>query len=95
MPRRPGSTTIGAQILSGSGPVTLRVEVEGFRRRFYHRRGEEEFQLTGEIADARFLSDEGVIGEYGFTGTLVGLYACCADVHHRMPADFSRFEMRM
>jgi xylan 1,4-beta-xylosidase len=87
--------TLAEWPLSGSGPVTLRVEVEGFRRRFYHRRGEEEFQLTGEIADARFLSDEGVIGEYGFTGTLVGLYACCADVHHRMPADFSRFEMRM
>ncbi|MCC5844135.1 MAG: glycoside hydrolase family 43 protein [Verrucomicrobia bacterium] len=76
--------------LAGTGPVHLKVEVDGFSRRFFCRAEKPEY-LAGEIADAGFLSDEGVVGEYGFTGTMVGLYASGADPGHRRAADFSCF----
>lgn len=85
--------TLAESPLPSQGEIILRVDVEGFRRRFSVRCGSENVARIHTIDDARFLSDEGVVGEYGFTGTMIGLYAAGAHAGQRKPADFHEFRM--
>ena len=57
------------------GPVTLRVEVDHARQRFFLRQGGE-WQPVGPELDATIVSDEAGRGEHGsFTGAFVGMLA--------------------
>lgn len=74
-------------------PVTLKVEVDGLKRRFSFREGDGSFDVLGEIQDCAFLSDEFLQnGAKRHTGTMVGLYANNGGCGSRIPADFDYFE---
>lgn len=83
--------TVAEEALPGRGGVRLRVEVDGFERRFSRAVDGGSFREVGTLPDARFLSDEGVVGEYGFTGTLVGPYALGGAPGSTGHGDFDHF----
>jgi len=78
---------------SGSG-VELRVEVAGQARAFSARSDGGEWRRVGKVADASFLSDEGVLEGKHHTGTLVGMFANSGGAGRRIPADFDWFDYR-
>ncbi len=81
-----------APLACAYSPVTLKVEVDGLKRRFSFREGDAPFTLLGEIADCAFLSDEFLQnGSKRHTGAMVGLYANNGGCGSRIPADFDFF----
>jgi xylan 1,4-beta-xylosidase len=75
-----------------SGPLYLKVEVNGIRRAFYFSGDNTNWQLIGNVEDASFLSDEGTREKKAFTGTMVGFYATAGGSGRRIAADFDWFE---
>ena len=70
------------------------MEVEGLRRMFFFRQGKSQWTEAGVIEGASFLSDEGTT-EWGFTGTMTGLFAVNHGSGHRIPAWFDFFEIEL
>jgi xylan 1,4-beta-xylosidase len=83
------------QIIAGTATVHksalyLRVMVNGFRRTFSYSYDDKVWKKVATVDSAWFLSDEGT-PEWGFSGTMVGLYALNAGSGHHIPADFNFF----
>ncbi len=75
------------------GSIQLRMTVDGLKRAFFFR--EEGLQLwreAGHIADAGFLSDEKT-PEWGFTGTMTGIFAVNHGSGNSLPACFDGFRV--
>ncbi len=70
------------------GPLYLRVEVDGLKRAFAYSTDNMTWQAVADIPDCSFLSDQGT-PNWGFMGTMVGLYAVGGDASQ--PADFDWF----
>lgn len=75
------------------GVIYLRVKVEGLKRSFYYSYDNINWILTGEVLNAYYLSDEGT-PMWGFTGTMVGVYALNYGSGLRIPADFDWFKYK-
>lgn len=73
----------------GTG-LFLKVQVDKQIRRFLIRGEHSEWRLVGAVGDALFLSDEGA-GIWGFTGTMVGVYAGHGVSEVMDVADFDSF----
>lgn len=69
----------------------LREVVNRQERDFYYSPDQINWVFVGRIADARFLSDEGVLEGKHHTGTLVGIYANNGGNGTRIAADFDWF----
>ncbi len=77
-------------------PITLRVEVDGLRRTFSYRTAGMDLRPLAEIPDCSFLSDEAIVDDFNFTGTMVGMYACREESEpyaNSRPADFQAFSV--
>ena len=83
-------TIASARLDPSAGAVFLKVEVDGLMRRFSWRNGEGGWTELGAIPDATFLSDQGT-PLWGFTGTMVGLYASRPANTTPFAADFDFF----
>jgi xylan 1,4-beta-xylosidase len=70
--------------------IELRVQVDGLKRAFSYRAGNGDWQPAAEIPDATFLSDEGT-PLWGFTGSMVGVFATRPDAAEPFAADFDFF----
>lgn len=81
--------------LPGSGPVAMKVTVEGMALRFWFRTGTSEWQRIGPAFDATVLADESAgRGAHGnFTGAFVGMHAMDTSGQAK-PADFDYFSYR-
>lgn len=78
--------------LPDTGPIHLRLEIDGARLRFYYGRDGKNWYPVGWELDASILSDEHAI-PCGFTGNFVGM--ACQDLSGRgRGADFDYFEYR-
>ena len=73
-----------------SGVIYLKVKVDGLRRMFYYSYDNIKWEFCGREENAYFLSDEGT-PEWGFMGTMVGVYALNYGSGSRIPADFDYF----
>jgi beta-xylosidase len=73
-----------------STSLYLRVSVNGLRRSFYYSYDGKQWNGAGTIADASYLSDEGT-PNWGFMGTMVGMYALNYGSGLRVAADFDDF----
>ncbi len=71
-------------------PLSLKVRVEGLQRSFFYSYDGREWFPAGVVENASYLSDEGTPG-WGFTGTMVGMYALNGGSELRLPADFDEF----
>lgn len=89
--RRGVSTTLQQRPLDGRDPVELRVEVHGLTRRFSFRSGGAAWSEFPVVSDCSFLSDEGT-PHWGFTGTMVGVYAVRGPSGEPLRADVLAFE---
>ena len=76
-----------------AGPVELRVEIDGLSRTFAYRVGEGAWTTVGVVPKATHLSDQGT-PLWGFTGTMIGLYAVGRSTGERIPAYFDDFRYR-
>lgn len=89
--RRGEMTQLAKQVMEvGSGPVQLRVETDGLRRKFSAAIGSGSWQPLAEITEASFLSDQGT-PLWGFTGTMTGMFATRLDGSTPYEADFDYF----
>jgi len=89
---RAGARSTLAEIpLAGDGMVDLRMTVDGLLRKFFFRQGHGEWIPAGTVEDASFLSDEGT-PEWGFTGTMTGIYAVNRGSEAVVPVGFDFFE---
>lgn len=70
--------------------VYLRVQVEGLRRSFSYSYDGKRWLAAGVVENCTFLSDEGT-PNWGFTGTMVGLYAVRGSTGRALEADFDWF----
>ncbi len=75
------------------GPITLKLEVRGLKRTFSYSVDGKKWIQAGIVPDAGFLSDEGT-AYWGFTGTMVGIYAIDKGSGNAIPADFDWFTLR-
>jgi xylan 1,4-beta-xylosidase len=90
---RGGERTILAELDDiADGPLDLRMEVEGLRRSFSFRQDGGAWKLAGLVEDASFLSDEGT-PDWGFTGTMTGMFAAHHGSGLRVPAYFDFFSL--
>jgi xylan 1,4-beta-xylosidase len=71
--------------------IYLRVQVEGQRRSFYCSYEGQRWLAVGAVDDSSFLSDEGT-PSWGFTGTMVGVFAVRGPEGQAVQADFDWFE---
>lgn len=71
-------------------PIYLRVEVNKLHRAFYFSYDNKEWHNAGVIQHADFLSDQGT-PQWGFMGTMVGVYALDYGSGNRIAADFDWF----
>jgi xylan 1,4-beta-xylosidase len=74
------------------GPVFLRVTVRDLKRSFSYSHDGKSWIEAGIVPDAGFLSDEGT-AFWGFTGTMVGVYAIDKGSGNSIPADFDWFSI--
>ena len=75
-------------ILSNS--IYLKVAVNNLNRDFYYSYDGSSWLLAGSINGAYYLSDEGT-PEWGFMGTMVGIYSLNYGSGKRLKADFDEF----
>lgn len=68
----------------------LRVIVDDLKRSFFYSYDNKIWNEVGTIENAKYLSDEGT-PEWGFMGTMVGIYALNYGTGIRIPADFDSF----
>jgi xylan 1,4-beta-xylosidase len=73
-----------------STTLTLRVVVHGLTRTFYFADTPSTWREVGTVADASFLSDQGT-PQWGFMGTMVGVFAVSAGSGRATSADFDDF----
>ncbi len=71
----------------------LKVEVNGYERTFYYSYDNTNWKVAGAVSDASFLSDWGT-PQWGFMGTMVGVYALDKGSINRTPADFDFFNYK-
>lgn len=76
-----------------AGPIHLRVKVEGLCRSFAYSYDNQKWHDAAAIPDASFLSDQGT-PLWGFTGTMVGIFAFNAGSSQTLPADFDWFHQQ-
>jgi xylan 1,4-beta-xylosidase len=89
-----GVATVVQELPLPAGPRReLRLEVRGLTRRFSWRAPGAEWTLVATVPDCTGLSDEGTT-QWGFTGTLVGVYARRTAAAPPLHADFDTFELR-
>lgn len=74
--------------IHGAQPVWLRLEVSGLHRAFSFSHDGDAWVRAASLGDCAFLSDEGT-SQWGFTGTMVGLYARRAPELMPLHADFA------
>lgn len=74
------------------GPIFLRLTVRGLSRSFSYSEDGKKWIDAGIVPDAGFLSDEGT-SYWGFTGTMVGIYAIDKGSGNAIPADFDWFSL--
>jgi xylan 1,4-beta-xylosidase len=91
--RRRGVDAIVARVAVPDGKLHLGVQVEGLRRTFSFSVDGERWLDIASIEDCSFLSDEGT-PNWGFTGTLVGVFATSDGGQRAAHADFDWFAMR-
>ena len=72
--------------------VHLRVRVQGLSRWFDYSLDHKEWREVGAVADASFLSDQGT-PQWGFMGTMVGVFATSPNPDVKSPADFDWFHL--
>ena len=90
---RRGERTILAEVDDiADGPLDLRMEVDGLRRSFSYRQDGAAWKLAGIVEDASFLSDEGT-PDWGFTGTMTGMFAAHHGSGLLLPAYFDFFSL--
>ena len=75
-----------------SKTIGLRVQVAGLSRTFSYTCDDTTWHDAGSVADASFLSDQGT-PLWGFTGTMVGVFAVNGGSQQHMPADFDWFKI--
>ena len=73
-----------------AGPLHLRVTVNGLGRSFACSHDNRNWREIGSVPDASFLSDQGT-PLWGFTGTMVGVFAWDGGSRQKVPADFDWF----
>ena len=73
-------------------PVYLKVSVDMLKRSFYYSYDNEKWFPAGVVENASFLSDQGT-PNWGFMGTMVGVYAFNTGSNKRIPADFDWFRI--
>lgn len=73
------------------GHLRLKVEVDGLQRKFSYSLNDSTWLPAGEIPSASFLSDEGT-SKWGFTGTMVGIFATRPPGSESFAADFDDFQ---
>lgn len=88
-----GSATVLNSVEVPPGPLVLEVEVRGQERTFRVQARGQSWRTVGRVADASFLSDEGVVTGKHHTGTLVGLFARSRGSEN-VCADFDWFDYR-
>ncbi len=88
---RKGVRTLVAE-LSGISSTTLRlrVTVDGLSRTFHVADAQSNLREVGTVSDASFLSDQGT-PQWGFMGTMVGVFAVGNGAGRMTPADFDDF----
>jgi xylan 1,4-beta-xylosidase len=91
--RNYGKTSINNRV-SGikNRPVYLKVEVDKLRREFFYSYNNKKWYKAGVIPEASYLSDQGT-PNWGFMGTMVGMYAFNRGTKQRLPADFDFFRI--
>jgi xylan 1,4-beta-xylosidase len=80
----------GASLDPATDAVFLKVEVNGLRRGFSYSRDNKAWHEITTIEDASFLSDQAT-PKWGFTGTMVGLFATRPPESAPFSADFDFF----
>ena len=71
-------------------PIYLKVQVIGYERIFWYSYDNKDWKQAGRIANANYLSDFGT-SQWGFMGTMVGIYSLNRGSGKRLPADFDFF----
>ena len=92
---RKGENTMVADVPldAQDGTVELRVDVDHLHRVFSCRTTDGEWRQIAAIPDTTFLSDEGT-PLWGFTGTMVGVYATRPEGSSPFAADFDFFHLK-
>ena len=90
MPERCVKKTIAELPGIAAGPLHLRVTVNGLGRSFACSHDNRNWREIGSVPDASFLSDQGT-PLWGFTGTMVGVFAWDGGSRQKVPADFDWF----
>lgn len=73
--------------------IYLKLSVDKLRRAFYFSYDNKNWYEAGVIDDAAYLSDQGT-PNWGFMGTMVGVYAFNRGTGERIPADFDWFRIK-
>jgi xylan 1,4-beta-xylosidase len=82
--------TLAESPVNRSKAIFLRVRVAGLSRCFEYSLDGKQWHEAGAVADASFLSDQGT-PQWGFMGTMVGVFALNPDVSAKVAADFDWF----
>ena len=91
---RKGKKTTVAEITGiKPEPIHLRVTVNKLCRSFDYSYDNVKWNKAGTIADASFLSDQGT-PQWGFMGTMVGIFAINSGPDQKVPADFDWFRFQ-
>jgi xylan 1,4-beta-xylosidase len=90
--RKRVKTTLAETPVRKSKTLYLRVRVQGLSRWFDYSYDNRRWQEAGAVPDASFLSDQGT-PQWGFMGTLVGVFAVNTDASRTVPADFDWFHL--
>ncbi len=80
----------GAGLDSATDTIFLKVEVNGLKRSFSYSSNNKDWTKLTTLDDASFLSDEAT-PKWGFTGTMVGLFATRPPDSSPISADFDFF----
>jgi xylan 1,4-beta-xylosidase len=88
--RKGVKTTLTATPGVRPGPIVLRVEVNGLCRTFSYGYDGKNWIVAGRVPDASFLSDQGT-PQWGFMGTMVGVFGVNGGSQKAAPADFDWF----
>jgi xylan 1,4-beta-xylosidase len=75
-----------------TGSIYLKVKVNKLQREFYYSYNQKTWESAGSIPNASYLSDQGT-PNWGFMGTMVGIYAFNRGTGKRIPADFDWFKI--
>jgi len=74
------------------GPIYLRVTVEELSRNFFYSYDNKDWVEAGPVVDASCLSDQGT-SQWGFTGTMVGVFSSKCGSQAVVPADYDWFNI--